>query len=474
MIGNFAAGATSNATVGSVKLLAYDAEFAGITYAGGFGNVGKTEGGEFVAGTIDTVLSSGATVSKDFYAGALANYAKTHSATAVGDITARIAMSVTDEVTNETTLGKIKGNVYGASQVKTGTITDSTTCHTVGNVTLTLAAGDLTNGKCVFAAGYATGHDTQKTAPVYTVESTNVAISGGEWGLVHGGRGIFGGAFAGDNTAAGDNGVWAQVGDVNLTVSGGTMGNVYGGGWAQKSAKSEVGNVNIAVTGGTIANVFGGGSHSTSGGTTTAENVTITVSGGAVSGNIYARGQLEDDSVTGTANVIFTGNANYGCNVYGYNYVGGSDSNATLRFTTYSGTLSGRIGGFERITLDKNTKMTLTAAWDKVNNGAWTFDATERDAALAGTAFLNWSNADFTGDTITLNLASGDAVAWNLISTDVGTAVYNKFDVQIDGTSILSETIDIEDKIAGTGTVYDGWGFTDDNGMLKFAKLATA
>ena len=44
--------------------------------------------------------------------------------------------------------------------------------------------------------------------------------------------------------------------------------------------------------------------------------------------------------------------------------------------------------------------------------------------------------------------------------------------MQINGTSILSETIDIEDKIEGTGTAYDGWGFTDENGMLKFKQLA--
>ena len=478
VIGNFGAGAAANGTAGSVKLVAYDTEFAGLTYAGGFGNVGAMENNEFVGGAIDTVLSSGATISKDFYAGAMANYAKTGTATAVGDITARIAMSVTDEVTGVTTLGKIKGNIYGASAVKAGTITtveNQAALHTVDDVTLTLAAGDLTDTKCVFAGGYATGHDTAKAAPVYTVESVTAAISGGDWGKVHGGRGIFGGAFASDNIVDGDDaaGVWAQVGDVNLTVSGGTMGNVYGGGWAQKNAKSEVGNVNIAVTGGTIANIFGGGTHSTSGGeTTVAGDVAITVSGGTITGNIFARGQLNGDSVTGKADVVFTGSTDQGCNVYGYTYVEGEESNATLHFTTYSGTFTGEIGGFASITLDGNTKMTLTAAWDGVNNEAWTFDATERDAGMTGTAFLNWSNADFTGDTITLNLGSGDAVAWNLISTDVGTAVYNKFDLQIDGQSILSETIDIEDKIEGTGTAYDGWGFTDDNGTLKFAKLA--
>jgi len=94
----------------------------------------------------------------------------------------------------------------------------------------------------------------------------------------------------------------------------------------------------------------------------------------------------------------------------------------------------------------------------------------ERDTSLAGTAVLEWSNADFTGDTITLNLASGNTAEWDLIKTDDGTAVYNKFDVQVDGVSILPETIDIYDKIADGA--YAGWGFTDDGGTLKFKQLA--
>ena len=399
--------------------------------------------------------------------GSLYNAGKVTGTTSVGNIKATIGEKTADEIS-------VKGNVYGASAVKAGTVTTAATLHTVGDVSLTLRAGTATKSDiCVFAGGYATGHDTAKAAAVYTVESVTLNVTGGDWGSAHGGRGIFGGAFASDNTVDGDdaNGVWAKVGSVNLKVSGGTMGNVYGGGWAQKGAKSEVGNVNITVTGGTVTNVFGGGSHSTSGGTTVAGEVTITVSGGTITGDIYARGQLEGDA-TGTASVIFTGATDFGCGVYGYTYVGGAVGGATLSFAGYTGTFSGKIGGFDSITLDGTTTATFNAKFDDINNAARTFDATKRNADLAGTAFLNWSNADFTGDTITLNLGSGDAVAWNLISTDVGTAVYNKFDVQIDGQSILSETIDIGDKIAGTGTAYDGWGFTDDNGMLKFKQLA--
>ena len=460
-IGNFAAGATSNGKVGGVELVAYKNTFAGMTYLGGFGNV---------TGLVSAVISSGNTINKDFYAGALANYAKTGTVTSVGGIDTTIAMV--------TGTDKVKGNLYGAAAVKAGTITTTAATnplHRVGDVKLTLAGGTADKSDiCVFAAGYATGHDTAKAAPVYTVGSVTATITGGEWGTAHGGRGVFGGAMASD-TANGDAGVYAQVGDVTITVSGGTMGNVYGGGWAQKGAKSEVGNVNISIAGGTIRNVFGGGSTSTSGGSTVAGNVTITVSGGTISGDIYARGQGQYDS-TGDARVIFTGASGFSCGVYGYSRVpqstgDGEDEGAALSFSDYTGTFSGAIGGFDGITLTGATAMTLGTAAASVKNTAWTFDVAERDAGLTGTALLNWTAADFATDTITLKLGTTAPTEWSLIDA-ASTTTYNQFDVLVGGTSILSAPIGLGDAISGTGTAYDGWGFTLEDTVLKFKNLA--
>ena len=452
-IGNFAAGATSNGAVGGVELVAYKNTFAGMTYLGGQGTV---------TGQVKAVISSGNTLNKDFYAGALANYAKTGAVTSVGGIDTKIAMK------NDGT-DHIKGNIYGAAAVKAGTITTATTVHTVGDVTLTLAGGtaDKSYQACVFAGGYATGHDTAKALPVYTVESVTLDVSGGDWGQACGGRGVFGGAFASDNTVSGTAaaGVYAKIGNVNLTISGGTMGNVYGGGWAQKNAKSEVGNVNLTITGGTIGNVFGGGSHSTSGGTTVAGDITISISGGTITGDIYARGQLDGDA-TGTAEVIFTGAANFDCGVYGYSYVGGAASDAVLSFSDYTGTFAGAIGGFNSIIFDGGATATFTTAAADVNNTAWTFDVTDRDAGLTGTALLNWTTADFAGDTITLKLGTTAPTEWALIDA-ASTTAYDKFDV--DG--VAAELV-LDQQIAGTGTAWDGWGFTLEDTVLKFKNLA--
>ena len=464
-VGNFAGGATAGGVVGGVELVGYNTTY-GQTYLGGMGTV---------ANLVSARVSSGNTLAKDFYAGALANYAKTGIVTSVGGIDTTIALN-TSAGTSKETKYYAKGNIYGASQVKAGDVTTAATVHSVGDVVLTVNNGETTNDTiCIFAAGYATGSDAAKTLPVYTVNSVTATIAGGNWGGAHGGRGVFGGAFAGDNTAAGDAGVWAKVGNVNLKVSGGTMGNVYGGGWAQKGALSEVGNVNLTISGGTIANVFGGGSHSTSGGTTKAGDITITVSGGAISNAIYARGQLDGDA-TGAASVIFTGAKNFSCGVYGYSYVSGAtgtEDDVSLSFTSYAGTFSGAIGGFNGITFDGNTTMTLGTAAADVSNTAWTFDTAERFTALARSAFLEWGDswnvADFAGDTIAINLATGNVTEWDLVKATPATT-YGKFDVLVNGTSILSETLDLDQKIASGD--YKNWGFTVEDSVLKFKNLA--
>ena len=297
------------------------------------------------------------------------------------------------------------------------------------------------------------------------MSNVDISITGGSWGTYLSGRGIFGGVYA-DKVAA-------SVEDVEISVSGGTMGNIYGGGWAQNGGSSTVGNVSITVAGtAEVANVFGGGSYSgVSYGATSVSSVNILVAGGNVANNIFAAGQGEFSTVTGDISVIFTGSNDYTCNVYGY----GTQSSATdandkvLTFDGYTGTLSGNVGGFDAIAFAGDAKTKLTGDYDAIDNSAWTFDVAERSTGLAGTTVLEWNDADFTGDTITLNLATGSTAEWDLVKTG-GTTVYNKFDVRVDGVSILPENIDIDDKIADGA--YAGWGFTDEGGMLKFKQLA--
>ena len=434
-IRNLAAGAGNGGSVAGVKLTLDGADVTGAAYAGGFGTVtGKTE----------TLISDGS-FSKDFYAGALANYAKTSTVTTVGDIALTVAG------------GEFSGNIYGASAVKSSVAG----VHTAGDVTLTVENGSTTKGNqaCIFAGGYATG---DATGTVYTVDSVTATISGGSWGTAAGGRGVFGGVMA--------SGVTAQAGDVNLTISGdATMGNVYGGGWAQKTnGKSIVGDVNINIAGGTIANVFGGGSHSTSGGSTEAGDITITVSGGDITGAIYAKGQLDGDT-TGAAKVIFTGAADFDCDVFGYSYVGGAASDATLSFNGYIGGFAGAIGGFDSITFTDGAAMTLATAAADISNGKWEFDLTARGAELAGTSLLTWSAADFTNDTIAVTFADETQAkaGWN-IATVAEAFSGTTFDLTVGETEITG--LAYKQEIASGD--YAGWGFDLESGTLKFKQLA--
>ena len=436
-IRNLAAGATAGGTVGAVKLTFDGADLAGAGYAGGFGNV---------TGDTETLIETGS-FAKDFYAGALAN--KLDAATSVDDV----VLTVNG--------GSFSGNIYGASAVKT-TASATDTRHTAENVTLTVTDGETTKGAqaCIFAGGYATG--STANVKVYTVTSVTAEIAGGSWGTACGGRGVFGGVMA--------SGVTAEAGDVNLTISGGSMGNVYGGGWAQKGGTSVAGDVEITITGGTIANVFGGGTHSVEGakGTTSVDSVSINVSGGTISGDIYARGQLDGDSVTGDVVVNFTGGSNFGCGVWGYSYVGGEDpSAAALSFSAYTGTFSGKIGGFAGIVIDDDSAMTLTTAAADVSNSAWEFDLTDRDAELAGTSLLTWSGADFAGDSVKVAFADAEqaAAGWSIAAADFTGAT---FDLYIGGSEIAS----VAYNTAISGGAWDGWKFTDVDGTLKFAKIA--
>jgi autotransporter passenger strand-loop-strand repeat protein len=447
VLGNLAAGAAAGGTVSAVRFTV-DSATLGVAYAGGFGNVtDKTE----------TLIGSGAKVVKDFYAGALANYAKTGLVTSGGDVALEIAG------------GTFSGNIYGAASVKAGGAT--TLVHNVGDVKINVKDGSTTKGgqACLFAGGYATGSEASETA-VYTVGSVTAEIAGGSWGSAKGGCGVYGGVMA--------SGATARAGDVNLTVSGGNMGNVYGGGWAQKGGTSAVGDVNITITGDAeVANVFGGGSHSTSGGTTTAGNVTITVSGGTIANAIYARGHLGGDTVE-SARVIFSGAHDHACDIYGYSAVGGTtDSDATLVFTDCTGTFSGSIGGFGSITLGGGTAMTLAPGeGESVSNTAWSFDVSARDAALADTALLNWSDS-FAGRNVKLTVGAKNTSPWTLVS-GVGTYRADGFAVEIAGGGTYDLEFDAASGRTGTlggagcsGTLAS-WGFALEDTVLKFKNLA--
>ena len=166
--------------------------------------------------------------------------------------------------------------------------------------------------------------------------------------------------------------------------------------------------------------------------------------------------------------VTVTGFANYDCNFYGFSRTVGEDDKAELVFGDYTGTVSGEITGFREITLAGDTAMTFADTAD-VANTAWIFDATERTDA--STVFATGAAVDFGGNsTIKLNLGEEMIRSdWSIFAGGAGTT-YGHFDVLVDGVSILSETIGLDEAIVGGA--YAGWGFTIEEDTLKFKHLA--
>ena len=192
----------------------------------------------------------------------------------------------------------------------------------------------------------------------------------------------------------------------------------------------------------------------------------ITLAGGNITGGVYARGIVDGDAVTGDATVTVTGSANYACGIYGFSRMSGEEDKAELTFDGYTGIFSGDIHGFKKIALAGDTAM-IFAPEAEISNTAWAFDTTER---TAGAVFATGTMADFSGATVTLKLDEAAApVAWNLFAGGESTT-YNKFDVFVDGVSILPETIELGEQIAAGD--YAGWGFTVEENVLKFKNLA--
>ena len=292
-----------------------------------------------------------------------------------------------------------------------------------------------------------------------------ISVTGGAWGAYLSGRGIFGCAYA-DKVAA-------SVDSVDITVTGGKMGNVYGGGWAQNGGTSTVtGAVNITIAGDAeINNVFGGGSYSVNGnqGETSVGSVSITVSGGSIANNIFAGGQKEFSTVAGDVSVIFTGSNDYACNVYGYVIpVSATEAgDKTLAFVNYTGILSGDIGGFDGIVFTGDTATTLRGA--TIGNDDWTFDYAGRTLDAAA-AMVTFAEGTFAGDKVAVDLSAAEQVAGGWSIAAGLTAADATFGVELATGSATG--LALGDALGDAYGIYEGWGFTLEDSTLKFKQLA--
>ena len=184
-------------------------------------------------------------------------------------------------------------------------------------------------GGYVFGGAYHSWGDGKKSSDIYG--SILVSVTGGKIynSSLNAGY-VFGGGYSSDGNNAGQASISNVYGNSNVEISGGEVDNVFGGMYVNEafgygSAKGELmGDANITVSGGKVANIYGGGmtervtgGESLSVSTSVNGNANITVSGVAVSGDIYGGGYGSDSVVKGGATVTLNGAASVLGTVYG-------------------------------------------------------------------------------------------------------------------------------------------------------------
>ena len=339
------------------------------------GNVfgaGSGYSAEYAIGEVSNstvVLADNAVVSRAIYGGGNYGYIATGGVSnvyvlggTVGDVFGGANQRLGQTVNVFVKGGTVTNNVYGGSNTS-GTINNLATINVSGGTVSNVFGGgygegtSMANNTIVNVSGGTINNNVYGGGALGTVSgNTTVSVSGGTMHNVYGAG--LGAEYTGTTwppAAANAN----IAGTTTVSVSGGTMDNVYGGGEngsvaynsnaASTSGKSTVNISNGEVTG----TVYGGGQMGTTQGSTT-----VNVSGGIIRGNVFAGayGAQQKVYVTGLRTLNITGGHIYS-HVYGgsRNANDGNDlSKANSAFSSYTGTEKICVTNISGGTLDEN------------------------------------------------------------------------------------------------------------------------
>jgi len=164
----------------------------------------------------------------------------------------------------------------------------------IGNSELNIGGEADIKGQ-VYAGGYfyGLGGDKAATAVQMTVDEVNIKLDGKSK--------VSGNLFAGIHARECGN---AKAETVNITVTAGTHGRIYAGGWAEKGAVSSVTISNVTISGGAVDYLYGAGANAD--GNTYVGTSNITISGDAVVNTIFMGGRY-GYSYVDTVNLTFAG-----------------------------------------------------------------------------------------------------------------------------------------------------------------------
>ncbi len=104
-----------------------------------------------------------------------------------------------------------------------------------------------------------------------------------------------------------------------------------------------------------------------------------------------------------------------------------------------------------------------------IDNGEWKFDYTGRTLD-AGTVMLKLDSGTFAGDNVSVDLAVAAQVAagWSIVAgLSSATAT---FGVELSTGSAAA--LGLGDALDSSFGIYEGWGFTLEENVLKFKQLA--
>ena len=350
-----------------------------------------------------------------------------------------------------------------------------------GDINVTVENG--ASVKAVYAGGYHYGN-VRVNGDINTVvrdsTATSVVAAGGVQGNSGGASSLsYGGATVSiENSSVGDiygsylyngeaykqnSGASVSGDSVKISVSGGSTGSIYAGGYAYAdsaagfAADAKVSGVSVTLSGASVAGDVYGGVYAEDGASGTVGGVRLSVSGGSISGDIYAGGRGAGSVVDGDAEVVFSGSSNFAGTVYG----GGADGASVNGLSkvvfgadgaAYRGVFMGAVSGADAVEISDGSSVFFANPFEV---DMLSVDSSSTVYLADGTSFAGLSISFGDGE-----FSAGEAFEFDMsdVFTDDSVVV-----AALDGGAVLT----VFDKTGQEwAAAYDGAGIMHVGGQI--------
>ncbi len=331
--------------------------------------------------------------------------------------------------TNITLIGNSDSDTKFTGQVIGGNYSGAGGTLTVGSVNMSIGA---------YVEGTIVGGNYALSSNVETV-AENITITVGTNGHAH--QDLYGGHYVGGTGTAGLSG---SLGDVSITLNGGTIGNTYGGSWIQRnnaSASVSQGNIHIDLSSGNLlGDIYAAGHQEGSSKMTTASTkvsvdsaVTIT-SGKTISGGYKYASEKSGSTVTGAKTLVFNGASQDRSSIT-------FDSFDTFQVTNADAEVTlGTLTNVTNLTKTGSGKLTLSGALGAESARLGTVSATAGELALSGTGYV--TTLEISGDA-DVRVASGGNLDVTTFNASTGGARTDRNVYIENGATVTAATFNV-------------------------------